>query len=49
MKTNLDKGTRAWQEKCWCFSEPHQWMFDACSDDQLERYMLPLMDGTRKL
>jgi len=33
---------------CWCFSEPHQWMFEACSDDQLERYVLPLMDGSRK-
>ena len=33
---------------CWCFSEPHQWMFDACSEDQLNRYVLPLMDGSRK-
>jgi len=33
---------------CWCFSEPHQWMFDACNDDQLGRYVLPLMDGSRK-
>jgi acyl-CoA dehydrogenase len=33
---------------CWCFSEPHQWMFDACSDDQLKSYVLPLMDGSRK-
>jgi acyl-CoA dehydrogenase len=33
---------------CWCFSEPHQWMFDACNDDQLNRYVLPLMDGSRK-
>ncbi len=33
---------------CWCFSEPHQWMFDACNDDQLRRYVLPLMDGSRK-
>jgi alkylation response protein AidB-like acyl-CoA dehydrogenase len=28
---------------CWCFSEPHEWMFDACNDDQLQRYVLPLM------
>ncbi len=21
---------------CWCFSEPHQWMFEACNDEQLE-------------
>jgi alkylation response protein AidB-like acyl-CoA dehydrogenase len=33
---------------CWCFSEPHQWMFDACSEEQLKRYVLPLMDGSRK-
>ncbi len=33
---------------CWCFSEPHQWMFQACNEDQLQRYVLPLMDGSRK-
>jgi len=33
---------------CWCFSEPHQWMFDACNDDQLQRYILPMKDGRRK-
>ncbi len=33
---------------CWCFSEPHGWMFDACSEEQLQRYVLPLMDGSRK-
>jgi len=33
---------------CWCFSEPHQWMFDACNQDQLNRFVLPLMDGSRK-
>jgi len=33
---------------CWCFSEPHQWMFEACNEDQLRRYILPLMDGSRK-
>ena len=33
---------------CWCFSEPHQWMFEACSEDQLQRYVLPLMRGERK-
>ena len=33
---------------CWCFSEPHQWMFEACNDEQLETYVLPLMDGSRK-
>ena len=33
---------------CWCFSEPHEWMFQACSNDQLRRYVLPLMTGARK-
>ncbi len=33
---------------CWCFSEPHMWMFDACTQDQLKRFVLPLMDGSRK-
>lgn len=33
---------------CWCFSEPQQWMFEACSEDQLQRYVLPMMRGERK-
>jgi alkylation response protein AidB-like acyl-CoA dehydrogenase len=33
---------------CWCFSEPHQWMFQACTEEQLKYYVLPLMDGSRK-
>jgi acyl-CoA dehydrogenase len=33
---------------CWCFSEPHKWMFEACNEDQLQRYVLPLMSGARK-
>jgi alkylation response protein AidB-like acyl-CoA dehydrogenase len=33
---------------CWCFSEPHRWMFEACSTEQLERFVLPLMSGKRK-
>jgi alkylation response protein AidB-like acyl-CoA dehydrogenase len=33
---------------CWCFSEPQAWMFEACSEDQLQRYVLPLANGTRK-
>lgn len=33
---------------CWCFSEPHRWMFEACSPEQLERWVLPLMTGKRK-
>jgi len=33
---------------CWCFSEPQRWMFEACSEEQLERFILPLMSGKRK-
>jgi acyl-CoA dehydrogenase len=33
---------------CWCFSEPHRWMFEACTPEQLDRYVLPLMSGKRK-
>jgi alkylation response protein AidB-like acyl-CoA dehydrogenase len=33
---------------CWCFSEPHHWMFEACTPEQLKRYVLPLMRGQRK-
>jgi alkylation response protein AidB-like acyl-CoA dehydrogenase len=32
----------------WCFSEPQRWMFEACSEDQLQRYVLPMMRGERK-
>ena len=32
----------------WCFSEPQSWMFEACSDAQIEEYVLPLMRGERK-
>ncbi|HWN06932.1 MAG TPA: acyl-CoA dehydrogenase family protein [Steroidobacteraceae bacterium] len=33
---------------CWCFSEAHAWMFEACTADQLRLYILPLMSGERK-
>jgi alkylation response protein AidB-like acyl-CoA dehydrogenase len=33
---------------CWCFSEPQQWMFEACTGDQLCEYVLPLIDGSRR-
>jgi alkylation response protein AidB-like acyl-CoA dehydrogenase len=32
----------------WCFSEPQTWMFDACSDEQIENYILPMMRGEKK-
>ncbi|HKY94880.1 MAG TPA: acyl-CoA dehydrogenase family protein [Kiloniellales bacterium] len=31
----------------WCFSEAHRWMFEACSEDRIQRYVLPIMQGTR--
>ena len=31
----------------WCFSEPQAWMLEACSDEQIKEYILPLMDGSR--
>jgi len=33
---------------CWCFSEAQSWMFEACTADQVRRYILPLMRGERK-
>lgn len=33
---------------CWCFSEAQRWMFEVCSEEQLERFILPLMAGRRK-
>ena len=32
---------------CWCFSEPQGWMFEACDESQIERFILPLMQGTK--
>jgi alkylation response protein AidB-like acyl-CoA dehydrogenase len=32
----------------WCFSEPQDWMFEACTDEQIERYILPMMRGELK-
>jgi alkylation response protein AidB-like acyl-CoA dehydrogenase len=32
----------------WCFSEPQTWMFDACTDAQIEKYVLPMMRGELK-
>lgn len=32
----------------WCFSEPQKWMFEACTDEQIESYVLPMMRGEKK-
>ena len=31
----------------WCFSEPQAWMLDACNQQQIDKYILPLMDGRK--
>jgi len=30
---------------CWCFPEAQHWMFEACTPDQLDRWIHPLMQG----
>jgi len=32
----------------WCFSEPQEWMFEACSEQQIKDYILPMMPGQKK-
>jgi len=32
----------------WCFSEPQKWMFEACTPEQIETYILPMMRGEKK-
>ena len=32
----------------WCFSEPQEWMFEACTEEQIEKYILPMMRGELK-
>ncbi|MBT8098469.1 MAG: acyl-CoA/acyl-ACP dehydrogenase [Gammaproteobacteria bacterium] len=32
----------------WCFSEPQSWMFEACTAEQIDRYVTPMMRGERK-
>ena len=31
----------------WCFSEPQTWMLEACNQEQIDKYILTLMNGTR--
>jgi acyl-CoA dehydrogenase len=32
----------------WCFPEAQSWMFEACNDEQLERWILPMTRGEKK-
>ncbi len=27
----------------WCFSEPQSWMFEACTEEQIDTYVFPMM------
>ena len=40
----LGKSTNA---LTWCFSEPQKWMLEACNEEQIKKYILPIMDGSR--
>tara|TARA_Y100001936_G_scaffold62979_1_gene61991 strand:- start:1868 stop:3031 length:1164 start_codon:yes stop_codon:yes gene_type:complete len=31
----------------WCFSEPQKWMLEACNEEQIKKYIMPIMDGSR--
>ncbi len=31
----------------WCYGEALGWMFEACTEAQIERYIRPIMEGTR--
>ena len=32
----------------WCFSEAQSWMFEACTDEQIERWIMPMTRGEKK-
>ena len=32
----------------WCFPEPQKWMFDACDEQQIDKFILPMMRGELK-
>jgi alkylation response protein AidB-like acyl-CoA dehydrogenase len=32
----------------WCFPEAQSWMFEACTNEQLEKYILPMLRGEHK-
>ncbi len=32
----------------WCFPEAQSWMFEACTEEQLQKYILPMMRGEHK-
>ncbi len=32
----------------WCFSEAQEWMFEACTEEQIQTYVMPMTRGERK-
>ena len=32
----------------WCFAEAQEWMFDACTNEQIQKYILPMVRGEKK-
>ncbi|MEP5766192.1 MAG: acyl-CoA dehydrogenase family protein [Halieaceae bacterium] len=50
---NMEEQVAVWEQLgrvtnalCWCFPEAQQWMFEACTADQVQRYVSRLMDGS---
>jgi len=33
---------------CWCFSEAQHWMYEACTQDQIDRYITPMAKGEKR-
>ena len=55
LELSLEEQVAIWEQRgrvtnalSWCFSEPQTLMFDACTEEQIERYVLPMMRGERK-
>lgn len=53
LELNMEEQVAIWEQLgrvtnalCWtCFPESQQWMFEACTPDQVERYVKRLMEG----
>jgi alkylation response protein AidB-like acyl-CoA dehydrogenase len=54
LEISIEAQVAAWEQlgritngMSWCFAEPQSWMFEACSEEQIEKYLLPLMRGEK--
>lgn len=54
LAVSIEAQVAAWEQlgritngMSWCFAEPQSWMFEACSEAQIENYLLPLMRGEK--